>query len=215
MYSPAPSSGPIRGPFAPILLADNNLLLLTRRLEPGTRAALQRAADGALFSHSTTIDSVSPNPAPLLASIAEPTARDFLAQDIALLVRYLGQVLQRRHLHARLSITRSDECRKLHSDNVTIRMLCTYAGPGTEWVPDADVVRENLSRIDVDVETANRSVLRRPDAVQHCRIGDVILLKGEAFTGNDGRGAVHRSPPIESRSLARLVLKVDEERCGC
>lgn len=155
-----------------------------------------------------------PDVDPLLTEVRDPAARAFLAKDIRAIVTAFGQLLARRHVHARLTLVDDDACRKLHTDNVTIRLICTYAGPATEWVRDADVLRENLCRIDVDVDTANRSILRRPDALQRAQPGDVLLLKGEAYPGNRGRGAVHRSPPIRDRGLRRLVLGLDEHELG-
>lgn len=202
-------------PLASILRPDLNLVTFARRLLPEVAAALRVVAASTTFVREAQLDTGSPAIWPLLEHVADPLARSFLAADIAALASDFGRVLDRRHVHAKLSVVHDDGCRKLHTDNVTVRLLCTYAGPGTEWVPDADVVRENLGRVDVDVDTANRSVLRRPGVVRVCEEGDVILLKGEAYRGNRGRGAVHRSPPIRARGLRRLLLKIDEHPCGC
>ncbi len=201
--------------FAELLEPGTNVLRLGRDLQTSISEALDDVANGDVFEHSATLDARQPDLGPLLEPISNPVAQRFLEQDIAWLSREYGALLGRRHLHGQLAVVAHDGCRKLHVDNVTIRLLCTYAGPGTEWVRNEDVVRSNLARIDVDLETANRSVLRHADAVRHCNVGDVLLLKGEAFPKNRGFGAVHRSPPIAAGSLRRLVFKIDERPCGC
>ena len=164
------------------------------------------------FDHKGLIRDTQCAPA---ASIPYGPERAFLEADICALAGRLGALLERKHIHASLSIQRTDGCRKIHTDYVSLRLLCTYAGPGTEWVPNADLVRENLGRTDVDVDAANRSVIRRGAVLRSCAPGELLLLKGEAYPGNSSWGAAHRSPPIEARGESRLVLKLDEHPCGC
>lgn len=201
--------------FARFLERPENLLQLERTLAPSVARALEEVARGDLFEHRATLDVERLDPSDLLQPVSNSLARRFLAQDITSLARDFGAALGRRHLHGQLRVLAHDGCRKLHTDNVIVRLLCTYAGPGTQWVRNEDVVRDNLAQIDVDLDTANRSVLRVADAVRQCTTGDVLLLKGEAFAGNDGLGVVHRSPPIAERSLRRLVFKIDLDPCGC
>ncbi len=178
-------------------------------------SVLEETARGEFFATSARLDVSHLDLSELLQPVSNLLARRFLAQDIESLARVFGAAMGRRHLHAQLEVLDDDRCRKFHTDNVTVRLLCTYVGPGTQWVPNEDAVRGNLGRTYVDLETANRSVLRVADAVRECASGDVLLMKGEAFPGNRGFGVVHRSPPITTRSLRRLVFKIDEHACGC
>lgn len=205
----------LRQPFVELLDEGTNIVSIERTLGASIADALHDVAQGEVFEHDATIDARRPKLDALLEPVANPIARRFLERDIAWLAESYGALLERRHLHGQLAVVAHDACRKLHVDNVSIRLLCTYAGPGTQWVRNEDVVRENLARIDVDLEEANRSVLRHVDAVRQCKAGDVLLLKGEAFRRNRGFGAVHRSPPIAARGLRRLVFKIDERPCGC
>ena len=203
------------GRFAPVLEPGTNILRLERSFAPEVAEALAQVAASPRFETHARLDLTHLDPAELLEPVSNQLARQFLAEDIKSLARDFGNALGRVHLHAQLVVMTHDGCRKLHADNVTMRLLCTYAGPGTQWLADEHVVRNNLARVDVDVETANRSVVRAPGRVQTCDTADIVLLKGEAFEGNRGRGAVHRSPPIEAEGLRRLVFKIDENRCGC
>jgi hypothetical protein len=50
-----------------------------------------------------------------------------------------------RSVTLRLETLRDDGCRRFHVDRVRLRLLCTYLGPGTEWLTDAQVDREALT----------------------------------------------------------------------
>lgn len=195
--------------FAP----GESALRIERALDPTVAEALVKAIEGPAFRDEVGIDVIDLDLCKLLKSVSLPIARDFLAEDVASILRDFAALIDQRHLQASLSVQTTDGCYKFHTDFVAVRLLCTYVGPGTEWVSNEDVRRENLRRTDVDFQTANRSVLRRLDAVNHCSAGDLLLLKGEMFEGNRGMGAVHRSPPIVERNLRRLVLKVDAGGC--
>lgn len=130
-----------------------------------------------------------------------------LAADIARLVDRLRAVTGRPLLQASLATVDTDKCRKFHVDYRSIRLVCTYAGPGTEWVDDAGVDRSMLGQPSPCIDRANAKIVTRPGAVHRALPGDVILLKGEL--GNEGRGVVHRSPPIEATRDRRLVLTLD------
>ena len=53
-------------------------------------------------------------------------------------------------------------------------------------------------------------IFSSPRQIRQLTVGDVVLLKGESWHGNEGRGAVHRSPPMPS-GAARLMLSLDFE----
>ena len=138
-----------------------------------------------------------------------------MESDIEELARQLGELLDCQHLRAYLYTQRTDGCRKIHTDNVPLRLICTYAGPGTDWLLNDDVVRDKLGPSELDAEIANRQVVRKGAVLQRSAPGEVLLLKGDAYPGNFGFGAAHRSPPLEATGATRLVLKIDRDRCGC
>lgn len=201
--------------LAPILQDAVNVVHAPRPLDPFLAARLEAVAQRHDFAYAVRLDTAAPDPRLLLSAIEDAVAKDFLAADIRALTAQLGAILDRRHVHAKLQVIRTDGCRKIHVDHVGLRLICTYAGPGTDWLDNAHLVRENLGRMDVDIDTANRSVIRAGGALRRCAAGDVLLLKGEGHPGNDGRGAAHRSPPLGASGVARLVLKLDEHPCGC
>ena len=176
---------------------------------------LQALAQVKQFAHSARLDMAAIDPSPLLASVQHAEDRRFLKSDIEELASQLGELLGCRHLRAYLYTQRTDGCRKIHTDNVTLRLICTYAGPGTDWLRNEDVVREKLVPSELDAEIANRQVVKDGAVLQRSASGEVLLLKGDAYPGNSGFGAAHRSPPLEATAATRLVLKIDRDRCGC
>lgn len=202
-----PPTGPT---LATILHPDVNVVSVPRSLDPWMKMRLDALVDQASFSHAARLDTVTPDVSSLVRSIHDKAVKAFLVSDIRLLAGQLGTLLGCRYVQARLYVQRSDGCRKIHADNVSVRVICTYVGPGTEWLPNQDLVRRHLGASHVDLKTANRLVLRPGAAVRQCEPFEVLLLKGNAHPGNRGRGAAHRSPPLEASGAARLVLKIDE-----
>lgn len=147
----------------------------------------------------------------LCAALPFRFARAVLVPDI---VQLAGRFLELTGgVRARVQLERvtRDACRRFHDDQIGLRMLCTYFGPGTEWLDDRDVCAEVLEALGGNVDEANRRIVRDADKVRRAQAGDVLVLKGARYPGRARHGAVHRSPPIEAERASRLVLKIDEE----
>lgn len=130
-----------------------------------------------------------------------PCARTRFAADVSLLAQLFADILGLGRVHARLEAMAGPACRLVHADHVGLRLLCTYAGPGTEWVPDGAVDRRRLGNNAAAV--TDRAAIRRLPRFA------VALLKGEAWRRNAGRGVAHRSPEA-SAARPRLLLCIDE-----
>jgi len=145
----------------------------------------------------------------LLRSLGDATLCRVVEEDLAALVPRFARLAKRKHVRVRLESIESDACRKLYADLIGLRLVVTYAGPGTEWVANEDVDRLQFGRVDIDVEENNLAIIRHRPVVRRTQPFDVVLMKGDAYPGYEGRGAVHRSPPIEGTAARRLVLKID------
>jgi len=145
----------------------------------------------------------------LLADLPSTRGREALADDIHAVVRLFTRLRGVVAVEASLAVVVGDKCRKFHADWKPLRLVCTYAGPGTEWVANAAVRRDALMSETHDMDAANRATVPDPRDVRHANPGDVVVLKGERYRGNAGNGAVHRSPPIEASGKRRLVLTLD------
>lgn len=142
-------------------------------------------------------------------------AHGVVGADLVQLAPRFARWVRRRHVRVRFEAMAGDGCRKFHVDYMALRLLVTYAGPGTEHVLDPHVDRSWIGQTSVDLDECNARIVPDPRHVQRAQTGDVLVLKGEHFRGASGRGAVHRSPPIESVGARRLVLKIDADNCGC
>ncbi len=124
--------------------------------------------------------------------------RESFLDDVSLVVDMFSCLFELEAVGVRMAVLNSAMCPKFHVDHVPCRLICTYAGAGTEWHS-----HENIERFD------NGSLAPTPNVkFSEISVGDVALLKGETWEGNEGRGQVHRSPHA-SDSARRLVLTLD------
>ncbi len=77
-------------------------------------------------------------------------------------------------------------------------MLCTYTGPGTEWLENQGVDKTRLSE---------PTIVNGPH--QCATSGEVVLLKGALWPGHESFGAFHRSPTMASGGKRRMLLSLD------
>lgn len=191
-----------------ILRPEVNVCVWRRALAPRLRGWLAQLGDGLVHDASCSLSTPHPPLDALLPRVPDGAEATAWAADVtALLTRFAGVVGQ-ASVRASLAAVDTDKCRKFHSDYKRIRLVCTYAGPGTEWLDDHDVERAALGR-DEGIDAANGRIVRPGARAHRAGPGDVVLLKGELYRGNAGRGAVHRSPPIEHTRERRIVLTLD------
>ncbi|WP_343055255.1 DUF1826 domain-containing protein [Azospirillum oleiclasticum] len=189
------------GGLRAILEPDVTLAVWERSLPPEIGAGLDRmpAAGWPSLRVETTAARVRGD---LAAAWPDPLP-DALTADIVHLVRLYADLTATRKVAVRLETVAGHGCRYFHADSVGIRLLCTYRGAGTLWLPDDAVVRKALGRGD------NAAVAPDPSRIRALACGHVGLMKGEAWPRNRGRGLVHRSPPADPRHGPRLLLCFD------
>ena len=111
---------------------------------------------------------------------------DALIADIAALANRFAELTGNSSLRVRLEGVTTNACKKVHADYTDVRLITTYAGPGTDFAPHGD---------------GNCCLERVPT-------GAVALFKGRLI-GAGHEPCLHRSPPIEGSGEARLVLVID------
>ncbi len=125
----------------------------------------------------------------LLTGTQDLQGYEAFVADVTWLVEAFTCLVGARRLGLRLRVLQGAMCPRFHVDQVALRLLTTYAGTGSEWLSDP---------ADADI----------PDRCHRLAEGDVALLKGENWSGNEGRGLVHRSPSA-TRESGRLLLSID------
>lgn len=120
-----------------------------------------------------------------------------LSHDIADLAGRFAMLLGLDRVAIRLEVVETDACRRFHADYVAVRMICTYVGPGTQWLANDDA------------EALAAGVEPAAAAIRSIATGDVALFKGRDRSDTP---IVHRSPPIAGTGARRLVLVIDPPR---
>lgn len=124
--------------------------------------------------------------------------REAFILDVALVADMFACLFELKTIGIRLAVLNRAMCPKFHVDHVPCRLLCSYAGVGTLWHSHDQVQRYE-----------NGTLAPLPNAVpSSLQTGDVALLKGESWEGNEGRGLVHCSPAAADESR-RLILTLD------
>lgn len=99
-------------------------------------------------------------------------------------------------------------CPRFHVDKVPCRLITTYYGIATQWLPQYLVDRTKLGAGCSGKTDEDSGLLLEPNAIQQLEAGQVALLKGENWLNNQNAGLVHRSPqPGEGEK--RLLLTLD------
>ena len=127
--------------------------------------------------------------------------RNDFVEDIAKLIEIFLTQAACDKVQLRLDVITDNACKKWHRDCTPLRMVCTYRGPGTMWVP-SDFSRQTLEKSEDEVPWASTM-----------KTGDVAFFKGCGWPGQAHEGGVvHRSPSITGQGIARLVLVLDAAR---
>lgn len=207
-----PRTGHRIGPSPDVLFEarrpDVNAAVWRRQLGPALGGRLEPLLRGVGVAFDGLVSARGPAVERLVAALPASPSRAALADDLRDLIGRFAALCGAPRVHAHLEAVEDDGCRKFHVDYVALRLLTTYVGPGTEWLAEDAVDRTALAPSDAPPDAANAAVIRHPALVRRARAGDVLVLKGEAWPGNAGRGAVHRSPPIEAARSRRLVFKL-------
>ena len=152
---------------------------------------------------------LAPGQQPDLGCLPAGAGRDALAADIALLADMLTELLDAASIGYRLEVVGKAMCPRLHVDRVGIRLLCTYRGPGTEWVEEAAVDRRFLGTASGGLPDETSGLLLPGYRIEAIQPFAVALLKGGLWQGNGGRGIVHRSPAVAAEQAPRVLLAMD------
>lgn len=178
-----------------------NLAVWQRTLEPAVAGFVEAlVAAGRPLAESLSV-AVEPDGELQLPGLARASAQlpghAAFCADVAWLVQAFGCLLDARLVGVRL--LDKAMCPRFHVDRVPLRLVTTYAGPATEWVGEGAMSRARLG----DPAAEPREAL-----VRALRAGDVALLKGERWEGNEHGALIHRSPAT-SAGCRRLLLTLD------
>lgn len=136
------------------------------------------------------------------------SSNEALARDIAELVDMFAYLFELKRVGLRLGVLDSAMCPKFHTDHVPCRLVTTYLGEATQWLPNRALDRSKLGHASGGLLDHESGLYAQPQDIQQLSPGDVALLKGERWEGNEGLGLVHRSPHLKAGER-RLLLTLD------
>lgn len=140
----------------------------------------------------------------LYRKLPEPSAGDALIEDIATVAEAIAYLFDTDTVGIRLRLLTAAMCPRFHCDNLPVRLVATYAGPGSEWLPEHAINRAGLG-----APAPNRpEIVRDSHAIQRMQAGDIGLIKGSGWEGSEEKGLVHRSPSLTA-GQKRLLLTID------
>jgi hypothetical protein len=166
-----------------------------REIDPAIDAYLSR-------QHQTgelqVLEALSAAAQTRLDGLPNGPGRSSLIEDLSLLREIACELLGCAAVGLRLARIGRAMCPGWHVDRVGIRLVCTYQGPGTQWLDDQHVERRDLRSGRLD----DAGFIQ---AIQ----GEIVLLKGALWQDNDTFGAIHRSPELGSSTSLRTLITLD------
>jgi hypothetical protein len=156
-----------------------------------------------------TAMTVSPDSAraQVRAATAGTAPKEF-AENVAELVDMFCYLFELKSAGLRLATLNRAMCPRFHVDRVPCRLVTTYHGVATEWLPDDVVDRSKLGRGSNGQPDLVSGLFTNQEDIQRLTCGDVALMKGELWAGNENAGLVHRSPEVHAGEN-RLLLSLD------
>jgi len=143
-------------------------------------------------------EDTAPNLQGLASGCRDLEGYDGFIADVSWLVSAFACLLGARRIGVRLRLLDKAMCPRFHVDHVPVRLITTYAGIGSQWLREGVMDRRRLSQ--PDAEPAER--------IEQIHCGEVALLKGTKWHGNENHGLIHRSPALTANER-RLILTLD------
>ncbi|MBS0251151.1 MAG: DUF1826 domain-containing protein [Proteobacteria bacterium] len=133
----------------------------------------------------------------LVSGVDENPVLSALTSDIEALTAHFANVIGIDEIAVRLDVIDHDACSLFHRDRAYARLLTTYLGPGTMWVPAA-----------CHAEALKEQRAYGGQLYEMSRFA-VAIFRGSL---SSSRGLVHRSPRLSGSGRSRLLLCLNATR---
>jgi hypothetical protein len=187
---------------------DVNIAIWQRQLDE----QLALAAQFILKEKPTLLLSFTATPKNIQSAIQEALGETeqtrALCDDVALLVDMFCCLFDLKRAGLRLTSLNRAMCPRFHVDRIPCRLVTTYQGSGTQWLPHNLIDRSKLGAGGFGKPDSQSGLYEKATDVEQLDQGDIALLKGDQWFENQGGGIVHRSPSLEKNSH-RLLLTLD------
>ena len=116
-------------------------------------------------------------------------------------ILYLN-IIKKNSLNFSLKTSRG--CKRYHIDNVPLRLLVTYFGKGTEWLP-----RDACNYPAYYNGESNEKIIKIKNKSKFIEPWSVAIFKGQKFKG--GKKAILHRTPDEALNKKSLLMCLDSE----
>ncbi|MDN2483324.1 DUF1826 domain-containing protein [Vibrio agarivorans] len=136
------------------------------------------------------------------------TCAKALGEDIALIVDMFCCLFDVGEAGLRLTTLDKPMCPKFHVDHVPCRLVTTYSGSATQWLENGSADRSKLGAGSQGMPDHLSGLYQSDSDINQLKPGNIALLKGSGWEGNESLGLIHRSPANLERQ-PRLLLTLD------
>jgi len=192
--------------FGDIYQSDINIAIWQRKLP----TALQNSVKTFLESNPTFEKKMILTPQDALSRVSESFNNNMteVSEDIANLVDMFCYLFELKQAAMRLNVLDQAMCPKFHVDRVPCRLVTTYQSIASEWLPHEVIDHTKLGWGSNGLPDSESGLYQSESDIQQLSCGDVALLKGTLWEGNENTGLVHRSPVVPDNEK-RLILTLD------
>jgi hypothetical protein len=194
--------------LADIYQQDSNIVIWQRNLSDELAQAVNELLDKNTSLKTQLAISPQYASAKINEALGNTKSSAILSEDIAQLVDMFCSLFDLKFAGLRLTALDRAMCPRFHVDKVPCRLVTTYQGVGSQWLPNNQVDRSKLGAGNQGKPDELSGLFPKMSDIQQLKQGDVALLKGENWEGNEGSGLVHRSPQLPN-STRRLLLTLD------
>ncbi len=164
----------------------------------GIDPAIGEYLSGLQTSATQSIETLTEADLPKLTDLPAGHSKSALIKDLSFLQEIVCELLGCNAVGLRFARVGHAMCPGWHVDRAGIRLVCTYQGPGTQWLESQDIDRSNLRQNKLESEPFVEAT-----------VGEIVLLKGSLWQQNEAFGAVHRSPEVSSNTQLRTLVTLD------
>lgn len=186
---------------------ETNIVIWNRKLSGKMNAAVNEiiSSDQKL---TCSLAVSADNPLTSLSQSLGPAIPAIFINDLAQLVDMFCCLFDLNRAGLRITELNHAMCPRFHVDRVPCRLVTTYYGTATEWLPNHLADRNKLGRGSQGKPDDKSGLFYSAQDICQLNCGDIALLKGESWENNEGAGLIHRSPALLPGER-RLLLTLD------
>ena len=123
-------------------------------------------------------------------------------KDMSEICILYSDIIKKNSLNFSLKTSRG--CKRYHIDNVPVRLLVTYYGKGTEWLP-----RDACNYSAYYNGESNEKIIKIKNKSKFIKPWSIAIFKGQKFKG--GTKAILHRTPNEALNKKSLLMCLDSE----